>query len=180
MPTKAARHTQTAPVSVFGCLLSSVVPWTCLGGIWRMPGGCPGDIWVVFIEIGGARMCLVGIWVLTGFLALAVCSCNTIFTQPGKAWLFSPDHSETSKYQNVYIWGWQKWLGYMISLFFNARQKDIKNGSCKWSPCSWHKFDLHYFVSMIIMFYEYDLCIILRIIWVRSAWRKVRVLTILA
>ena len=24
----------------------------------------------------------------------------------------------------------------MISLFFNARQKDIKNGSCKWSPCS--------------------------------------------
>ena len=146
MPTKTARHTQTAPVSVFGCLglalcvcrclLSSVVPWTCLGGVWRMPGGCPGDIWVVFIEIGGARMCLVGIWVLTGFLALAVCSRNIIFTQPGKAWLFSPDHSETSKYQNVYIWGWQKWLGYMISLFFNARQKDIKNGSWKWSPCS--------------------------------------------
>ena len=24
----------------------------------------------------------------------------------------------------------------MISLFFNACQKDIKNGSCKWSPCS--------------------------------------------
>ena len=23
----------------------------------------------------------------------------------------------------------------MILLFFNARQKDIKNGSCKWSPC---------------------------------------------
>ena len=44
-------------------------------------------------------MYLVGIWVLTGFLALAVCSCNTIFTQPGKAGLFSPDHSETSKYQ---------------------------------------------------------------------------------
>ena len=50
---------------------------------------------------------------------------------------FSPDHSETSKYQNVSIWGWQKWLSCMISLFFNARQKDIKNGSCKWSPCIW-------------------------------------------
>ena len=49
---------------------------------------------------------------------------------------FAPDHSETLKYQNVYIWGWQKWLGDMISLFFNARQNDIKNGSCKWSPCS--------------------------------------------
>ena len=23
-----------------------------------------------------------------------------------------------------------------IKMFFNARQKDIKNGSCKWSPCS--------------------------------------------
>ena len=48
-------------------------------------------------------MCLGGIRVLTGFLALAVCSYNAIFTQPGKARLFSPDHSETLKYQNVYI-----------------------------------------------------------------------------
>ena len=82
------------------------------------------------------RWVWLGIWVLSGFLALAVWSHNTILAQPGKAWLFSPDHSETSKYQNVYIWGWQKWLGYMILLFFSARQKDIKNGSCKWSPCS--------------------------------------------
>ena len=50
-----------------------------------------------------------------------------------------------------------------------------------WCKCvSLHKFDLHYFVSMISILYEYDLRIILRIIWVRSAWRKVRVLTILA
>ena len=71
----------------------------------------------------------------SGFSAFAVWSHNTILAQPGKAWLFSPDHSETSKYQNVYIWGWQKWLGYMILLFFSARQNDIKNDSCKWSPC---------------------------------------------
>ena len=72
----------------------------------------------------------------SGFSGFAVWSHNTILAQPGKAWLFSPDHSETSKYQNVFIWGWQKSLGYMISLFFSARQKDIENGSCKWSPCS--------------------------------------------
>ena len=28
----------------------------------------------------------------------------------------------------------------MISLFFNARQKDIKNGSCKWSPCNYRRW----------------------------------------
>ena len=88
-----------------------------------------------------------GIWVLTGFLALAVWSRNTILTQLGKAWLFSPDHSETSKYQNVYIWGWQKWLGYIILLFLSARRKDIKNGSCKWSPCIAFWINLGVFAS---------------------------------
>ena len=56
--------------------------------------------------------------------------------RPERHHFFSPDHTETSKYQNVHIWGWQKWLGYMISLFLSARQKDIKNGSCIWTPCS--------------------------------------------
>ena len=55
--------------------------------------------------------------------------------RPERHHFFSPDHTETSKYQNVHIWGWQKWLGYMISLFLSARQKDIKNGSCIWTPC---------------------------------------------
>ena len=99
--------------------------WGCLRGVWGVSEG----IWVLFLEIGSAQMCF-------GFSAFAVRSHNIILAQPGKAWLFSPDHSETSKYQNVSIWGWQKWLSCMISLFFNARQKDIRNGSsCKWSPC---------------------------------------------
>ena len=50
--TDTSRHTQTAPVSVQGCLAVSVgiccrlmaswVPWRCLGGVWRMSGGCLG------------------------------------------------------------------------------------------------------------------------------------------
>ena len=50
--THIARHIQTAPVSVLGCLAVSVgiccrlmaswVPWRCLGGVWRMSGGCLG------------------------------------------------------------------------------------------------------------------------------------------
>ena len=99
--------------------------WGCLRGVWGVSEG----IWVLFLEIGSAQMCF-------GFSAFAVRSYNIILAQPGKAWLFSPDHSETSKYQNVPIWGWQKWLSCMILLFLNARQKDIKNGSCKWSPCT--------------------------------------------
>ena len=67
-PTDTSEHTQTAPVSVWGCLLASVViccrlliswvPWRCLGGIWGLSGG----IWGVFMETGGTQTCLKGIW----------------------------------------------------------------------------------------------------------------------
>ena len=60
------------------------------------------------LEIGSA-------YLFSGFSAFAVWSHNTILTQPGKALLFF--HFTI--------------VGYMISLFFSARQKDIKNGSCK-------------------------------------------------
>ena len=70
IPRDSARHTQTAPVTVLGCLLVSFgVCWRllaycvhcrCHGVVWGMSGGCLRDIWVVFIEIGGARMCLGG------------------------------------------------------------------------------------------------------------------------
>ena len=49
-----ARHTQTAPVCVLGCLAVSVcvcwcllvccVPWRCHGVVWGMSGGCLSDI----------------------------------------------------------------------------------------------------------------------------------------
>ena len=51
------------------------------------------------------------------------------------------DHShhqtlhETSKYQNVHMRAWQKWLGFAISLFLSACQREIKNNSCIWTPC---------------------------------------------
>ena len=133
-PTETKSQPET-PQDTDGCCLSmsgsvswrllvSFYSWRWQGGVWGVSEG----IWVLFLEIGSAQMCF-------GFSAFAVRSHNIILAQPGKAWLFSPDHSETSKYQNVSIWGWQKWLSCMISLFFNARQKDIKNGSCKWSPC---------------------------------------------
>ena len=51
-PTDTTRHTQTAPVSVLGCLAVSVglcwrllachIPWGCLGGVWGMFGWCLG------------------------------------------------------------------------------------------------------------------------------------------
>ena len=41
-------------------LLKFWVLWRCLGGVWGVSWG----IWVVFMEIWGARMFLVGIWVL--------------------------------------------------------------------------------------------------------------------
>ena len=37
---------------------------------------------------------------------------------PEKAHFFSSDHTETSKYQNVYMSAQQKWLGFAIFLFF--------------------------------------------------------------
>ena len=148
-PTDANRHRQTYSNSTrqclgvsgagFLCLLVSVVVcwhiWfpemsgRCLG--WCLGGGQRISEWYSWkLELLG---CGLGV---SGFLALAVWSRNTILAQAWKAWLFSSDHTEISKYQNVHIWGWQKRLGFMIFLFLSARQKDIKNGSRTWTPCS--------------------------------------------
>ena len=37
------------------------------------------------------------------------------------------------------MWAWQKWLGFAISLFLSACQREIKNNSCTWTPCSFPK-----------------------------------------
>ena len=118
-------------VSVGVCcrLLAYLVSWD----VWEVSGKMPGgwSEWYSWkLEL---LWCGLGV---SGFLALAVWSRNTILAQPWKAWLFSSDHTEISKYQNVHIWGWQKRLGFMIFLFLSARQKDLKNGSCTWTPCS--------------------------------------------
>ena len=44
-------------------------------------------------------------------------------------------------------------MGYMILLFFSARQKDIKNGSGKWSPCTNKMLLMHF----AIVFNELEL-----------------------
>ena len=84
------------PVVVCCCQSACRVPWVCL----ELPGGCLvrfsgylGGIyenkrrWDVF---GG----------FDGFSVLAIWSQHTILAQPWKAKLFSPDHTETLKYQN--------------------------------------------------------------------------------
>ena len=116
-------------------LLVSFDLWQCLGGIW-------GTSWGVWGVSGGClRVSECYFWksealrCVLGSQPLQYGAISLFWHCPERHDFFAPDHSETFKYQNVYIWGWQKWLGYMISLFFNARQKDMKNGSCKWSPC---------------------------------------------
>ena len=73
-------------VSVGFCfrLLTSWIPWRCLGVSEGCSGGVSMGIWVVFMEIYSARMCL-GV---SGFSVLAVWSYNTTMTQPWKKQLF--------------------------------------------------------------------------------------------
>ena len=110
--------------------------WQCLGGVW----GMSGRVWGV--SGGCLRVSECYFWksealrCVLGSQPLQYGAISPFWHFPERHDFFAPDHSETSKYQNVYNWGWQKLLGYMISLFFSARQNDIKNGSCKWSPCS--------------------------------------------
>ena len=67
-PIDTTRYTQTAPLSVLGCLAVSVgVCWNVVfpGDIWGVPLGCLGvfwGIWVVIMEFWGAWMCLEGTW----------------------------------------------------------------------------------------------------------------------
>ena len=51
-------HCLGVSVGVCWRLLAYCVHCRCHGVVWGMSGGCLRDIWVVFIEIGGARMCL--------------------------------------------------------------------------------------------------------------------------
>ena len=78
IPTDANRHRQTPQNTERRCLsMSGGVNWrlllsVCMSCSMEMSGGClwdiwgvSGDIWVVFMEIRGAWMCLGGIWALS-------------------------------------------------------------------------------------------------------------------
>ena len=58
------------------------------------------------------------------------------------------DHSHhqtlhvTSKYQNVHMWAWKKWLGFANYPFLSACQRQIKNNSCTWTPCIWRYLEV--------------------------------------
>ena len=78
MPTDNNRRQQTPPYvlkqhlsvssGVWGCLFvsgcvcfclfASPAPWRCLVGVWDMSSCFLGGVWVIFMEIRGARMCL--------------------------------------------------------------------------------------------------------------------------
>ena len=141
-PTDTARHTQTAPVSVWGCLLASFVICCRLlssvdilssmemsGGVFR---GCLGVSEGYSWKLEALRR----VWGVTGIPVLTVWSRNIILAQPWNAQLFLLDQTKASKYQNVFVKGLQKSLGYGIFLFFSAHQKEIINYSCNRSPCN--------------------------------------------
>ena len=90
-PTDTSRHTQTAPVSVRGCLGVSVgVCWRLWSsvdiliflemswGVWGMSRGC---LWVFEWHSWKSEV-LRCVWGVSGFSVLAVCSCSTTLAQP--------------------------------------------------------------------------------------------------
>ena len=55
--------------------------------------------------------------------------------QHQKARLFSPDAFKTSKYQNLPMYHFQKWLGFSILCDFDTCHKEITIDSLIGSPC---------------------------------------------
>ena len=106
--------------SVSWHLLVSFDLWRCLGGVW----GTSGGVWRV--SGGYLRVSECKFWKSEAL----ICVLGSQPLQYGAITLFW--HSPERHYFFFHF----TIVGYMISLFFSARQKDIKNGSCKWSPCS--------------------------------------------
>ena len=144
-PTDTARCTQTALVSVFGCLELSVCVWWCLllsVGIscsLEMSVGCVGDVWWVFggargifMEIGGTWMCLG----LSGFSVPAVWSCNTILSQPWNQRIVCTWDILDIKIPKPPHIRFPKIIGFVQFLIFWFRQRNITIHSLFGSPCT--------------------------------------------
>ena len=109
-PADTAECTQTALVSVFGCLWLSVCVWwhlllsvgisCCLGtpgGCLGVAGGCLVGVWGYLSGIPGHRRCSD---VLGGYLAsqsLQYGAVTLFWHSPERPIFFSSDHTETSK-----------------------------------------------------------------------------------
>ena len=65
----------------------------------------------------------------------SISSQPTKLAKPWKARLFTPDTFETSKYQNLPIYHFQKWLGFASFCDFDTRHKEITIHSLFGSPC---------------------------------------------
>ena len=80
------RHTQTAPVSIRGCLevsdvvccrlLISWVPWSCLEGVWGISGGCLGISEWYSWKLEALRR----VWGVSGIPVLTVWSRSIFFS----------------------------------------------------------------------------------------------------
>ena len=110
-PMDTARHTQTAPVSVLGCLAVSVgVCWhvVFLGDIWGVSLGCLEGVWGYLSGNHGhwRRLDVFGGYL--GSQSLQYGAKTPFWHSAKRNNLFSPDHTETSKYQNRRIIAFQK------------------------------------------------------------------------
>ena len=105
-PIETARHTQTAPVSVLGCLAVSVgVCWHVVfpADVLEVSVGCLGGVWWYLngIHRNWRRLDVFGGYL--GFQSLQYGATTLSGHSPERHDLYSPDYTGTSKYQNVYI-----------------------------------------------------------------------------
>ena len=110
-PTDTTRHSQTAPVTDFGCLAVSVgVCWRLLASVGMlcslgMLWGCLGDVWVlsggIWSGIHLNQRCLDVFGGYLGSQSLQYGAKILIWQSPERWDFLWPDHTETLKYQNL-------------------------------------------------------------------------------
>ena len=118
------------------CLLMSVCAWCSFVNELGICGNILGYIDMFQYVLGaqwGSGVCLRAhsmrdpVWLETN---------QPNLVQHQKARLFSPDAFKTSKYQNLPMYHFQKWLGFSILCDFDTCHKEITIDSLIGSPCS--------------------------------------------